>query len=140
LKLALAKRNIQFVIVQRPPNEVAVEIARKAALLVVDCGYLRIQRYANANQRRDWRRRVATDVDCQFMQVESDAMVPITSASDKEEFAARTIRPKIMSKLAYFSTPVEPLSLDKSSLKLDLEVDEFDISDIPTVFLEPLHR
>ena len=42
LALDLAKRQIQFIVVQASPDEVAIDMALKAKLLVVDCGYLRI--------------------------------------------------------------------------------------------------
>ncbi len=53
--------------------------------------------------------------------------------SDKEEFAARTIRNKITSKIDFFSTPVEAIELNVSSLNLKLEHKSFDISNIDDV-------
>jgi deoxyribodipyrimidine photo-lyase len=61
--------------------------------VVVDRGYLRVP--------RAWRERLAREANCEVIQIESDVVVPVESASEKEEFAARTIRPKITSKIKY---------------------------------------
>ncbi len=84
---ALQKRNIPFVIRLGNPPDVIPELARDAALLVGDIGYLRIQ--------RAWRKQIAEKIDCPFSAIETDVVVPIRLVSDKEEYAARTIRPKI---------------------------------------------
>ncbi len=84
---ALQKRGIPFVIRLGNPPEVITELARDAALLVGDIGYLRIQ--------RAWRKQVAENIDCPFSAIETDVVVPIRLVSEKEEYAARTIRPKI---------------------------------------------
>jgi deoxyribodipyrimidine photo-lyase len=83
----LKKRGIHFIIRRGNPPEVALECAKGAALLVCDRGYLR-------HQRR-WRDRVADEAACGVAQVESDVVCPVEEVSDKAEFAARTIRPKI---------------------------------------------
>ncbi len=83
----LESRGIAFVLRRGSPDDVAIRLARKAALVVCDRGYLK-------HQRR-WRERVARAVVCQVVQVESDVVVPVETASDKEEIGARTLRPKI---------------------------------------------
>ena len=84
---ALHKQKIPFVIRLGNPPDVITELARDAALLVSDIGYLRIQ--------RTWRKQVAKNIDCPFSAIETDVVIPIRLVSDKEEYAARTIRPKI---------------------------------------------
>ena len=83
----LAARNILFVIRKGEPNEVALTLAKRAKLLVCDRGYTR-------HQKR-WRDLVADGAGCQVVQVETDVVVPVEEVSDKAEFAARTIRPRI---------------------------------------------
>lgn len=79
--------------------DVVLEAARGASLVVTDRGYLRIQ--------RQWRADLAARLTVPFVQVESDAVVPIRTASDKQEYAARTIRPKLHRQLERFLVPVD---------------------------------
>jgi deoxyribodipyrimidine photo-lyase len=119
---ALEKRKVKFVIRHGSPEKVAVELAKDAALLVCDRGYLRLQ--------RAWRDHVAAHVDCRVEQVESDAVVPVEIASDHAEFAARTIRPKIHKHLQQFLKPIDKIPVKYSSLDLriasDFEVENVD--------------
>ncbi len=85
------------------PDEVCLELAQSAALVISDRGYLRIQ--------REWRRRVAENAPCAVWQVESDVVVPVEVASSKEEYAARTLRPKIVKLIPRFIEPVSLLPL-----------------------------
>ena len=83
----LSERRIKLVVRRGSPEQVAIGLARDAALVVCDRGYLR-------HQKR-WRERVAAAVPCRVIQVEGDVVVPIEEVSDKPEFAARTIRAKV---------------------------------------------
>lgn len=69
-----------------PPDRV-IKLAERAAELVVDRGYLK--------HLKAWYEKVAEDCGCPFWQVETEAVVPVESASEKAEYAARTIRPRI---------------------------------------------
>ena len=86
-KQSLEKRGIQLVVRHQPPEQGVVSMAREASLVVVDRGYLKIQ--------REWRDSASQRLNCPFIQVESDVIVPVEEASPKEEYAAATIRPKI---------------------------------------------
>jgi deoxyribodipyrimidine photo-lyase len=110
---ALGERGIRFVLRQVSPEEGAVAMAKRAALTVVDRGYLRVE--------REWRKRAAQRVDCPLIQVETNAVVPLEQASPKEEYAARTLRPKIKAQLEKYLVPLKVVGLKKDSLKLDLE-------------------
>jgi len=79
---ALERRGICFVVRRGAPDAVAIELARKALLVVCDRGYLRHQ--------KTWRRKCADEAGCQVEQVEADVVVPVDTASDKREYAART--------------------------------------------------
>jgi deoxyribodipyrimidine photo-lyase len=87
VEAALRKRGIGMVVRLGSPPDVALNIGHAAALIVCDVGYTRHQ--------RAWRQKVARQADCRVLQVESDAIVPVAVASDKAEYAARTIRPRI---------------------------------------------
>jgi deoxyribodipyrimidine photo-lyase len=115
---ALRRRGIGMVIRSASPDAGAIALARKASLVVVDRGYLRIQ--------REWRETVASRIECPLVQVESDAVVPVEVASAKEEYAAATIRPRIQRKLPFFLKPLretEPvvpsLSLERNSFAIE---------------------
>jgi deoxyribodipyrimidine photo-lyase len=92
-------RGIAFLLREGAPPAVALTLAREAALLVCDRGYLRLQ--------RQWRERVAAEAPCPVVEVETDAVVPVEVASDKAETAARTLRPKILRQRDHFLTPPE---------------------------------
>jgi deoxyribodipyrimidine photo-lyase len=110
---ALRQRGIRMVVRRRSPEKAAVAAARDASVLVTDRGYLRIQ--------KRWRRYVAERAPCPVIQVESDAVVPVDTVSQKEEYAAATIRPKIHRQLAAFLVPLEETDPDRDSLGLDVE-------------------
>lgn len=84
---ALQKRNINFNIALEDPVKLAVKLAKKAAAVVTDRGYTFTQ--------VDWRYEAAQKIKCLLIQVEGGVVVPVETASDYEEYAARTIRPKI---------------------------------------------
>ncbi len=117
---SLRERTIQMVIRHESPEKGAIRMAKKASLVVVDRGYLRIQ--------RQWRECVARQIDCPLFQVESDVIVPVEEASSKEEYAAATLRPKIHKKLSHFLTPLSQREPILSSLSMDF--DSFEIDDI----------
>jgi deoxyribodipyrimidine photo-lyase len=90
----LRTRRITFVVKRGGPPDVALHFAKRAALVVCDRGYLRHQ--------RQWRDAVADGAGKRVVQVEGDVVVPVETASDKDEFAARTIRPKITKRLSEY--------------------------------------
>ncbi len=114
----LARRGIKLVIQKGAPSELALKIGRNASLIVCDCGYLRHQ--------KAWREEVAKQAGCRVVQVESDVIVPLRVVSDKAEYAARTIRPKIHRHLAAYLIDFQPASVKKSSLNLDVQGIEID--------------
>jgi deoxyribodipyrimidine photo-lyase len=116
----LNSRSIKLVVRYRSPELEIAELAREACLIVVDRGYTRIQRY--------WRKCAAGLIDCPLIQVESDVIVPIETASPKEEYSAASIRGKIQNRLHEYLFPVRQVRLKKESLRLRL--DSFDISNI----------
>lgn len=103
---------------QKVPN--LIELASEAVMVITDCGYLRFQ--------TEWREKYANELPCLLIQVESDVIVPVESASTKEEFTAGTFRPKINRLLANYLQPMEMASPDHSSL--DFDVASFPINDL----------
>ncbi len=94
VEAALAARRIPFVVLREPPPDAALRLAEDASLVVCDRGYLRHQ--------RAWRRRVAARARCRVVEVEADAVVPVETVSGKAEYAARTIRPRVLRHLDRF--------------------------------------
>ena len=117
---ALRDRGVKLVVRLQPPVEAVVDLASEAALVVVDRGYLRVE--------RRWRERAADRLGCPLVQVESDVVVPVETASEKEEYAAYTIRPKIHEHLDRFLVPLEETELERDSL--DLGADGVELADI----------
>ncbi len=87
VRRALIARGVGFVICKSPPHYLVRKLAERAALVVCDRGYLRIQ--------RAWRAHLADGLDRRLVQVEGDVVVPLERASPKHEYAARTLRPRI---------------------------------------------
>ena len=86
--VALEKRGIAFVLRRGEPVETVLTLTPSASVIVCDRGYLRHQ--------RAWRERVSERAERQVVQIEGDVVVPVEQVSDRMEFAARTIRPKIL--------------------------------------------
>jgi len=117
----LSERRIRLIIRAESPDEGVVRMAQPAALVVVDGAWL--------PHLRRWRRTVAQRLACPLVEVETDCVVPVTTASPKEEYAAATFRPKIRKLLDHFLQPLAASEPRHSSLELDLE--GLSLTDIP---------
>jgi deoxyribodipyrimidine photo-lyase len=111
VKHSLEKRGIRMVVQHTSPEQGAVQFAKGASFVVVDRGYLRIQ--------KEWRNRAAGLIESPLVQVETDVIVPVEETSPKEEYAAATIRAKIHRRLAHFLVPVKETRPLVGSLSLD---------------------
>ena len=87
------------------PADVALKAGKDAALIVCDMGYLRHQ--------AEWRMKVAEEADCEVVEIESDVVVPVETASDHAEYMARTLRPKLLKQLDEFLQPVRETKVSK---------------------------
>ncbi len=99
----LAEKGLRLLLRRERPEEGILRLARetRACAVVTDMGYLPLH--------RRWRREAAQRLDVPLFQVETDAVVPAAAASGKEEYAARTIRPRIEKVLpAFLEKPEEP--------------------------------
>ncbi len=104
----LARRGIRFDAVVGHPASVFASMGDEMALLVLDRGYLPIQ--------RSWRDDVEGVVDCPVAEIETDAVVPVDLVSDRAEVAARTIRPKILCHLDRFVVDLATTPLSRPSV------------------------
>ena len=71
------------------------------------------------------------------MQVECDVIVPVDTASGKQEFAARTLRPKVMSVFEEYLEQPSVARLKKSSLGLRLGGEQVIVSILRKLKLDP---
>jgi deoxyribodipyrimidine photo-lyase len=86
---SLKSHNIAFEVIMGDPVEVISGACQTAQALIMDKGYL--------NVPRQWRARILSQVETTLRveEVDSDLLVPVEVASDKREYGAYTIRPKI---------------------------------------------
>jgi len=123
----IERRRIKFIVRHGSPDDVALELAQDAALVVCDRGYLRHQ--------RQWRERLAREAGRAVVQVESDIVVPVEVASAKQQTAARTLRPKIDRHRGEFLSSLSSTPPARDSRRLPIASD-VDVSDVPRL----LHR
>ena len=83
----LKDREIGFAVRLGHPYEAVTELPFDPSVIVTDAGYLWEQRL--------WRKELIRSVNTRVIQVEDNVVVPVRLASNKEEYAARTIRKKI---------------------------------------------
>ncbi len=117
---ALGRRGILMILRFGAPDRVALDLSRRASLVVCDRGYLRHQ--------HQWRETVALNAPCAAVRVESDVVVPVEMVSNKAEYAARTIRPRIKRLLDTFRVPLIHVRPHHSSMGLQLPGE--DLSDL----------
>lgn len=110
----LSERGIAMTIASGSPDDVAIGCGKRAAMIVCDRGYTRVQ--------RAWRLRVAERARCPVVQVESDVVVPVDQASAKREFGAHTLRPKIHRLMDEYLTVCESRAPRVSSRGVVLDV------------------
>ena len=105
----LDKLNIGWCVGNGSPEESITGLLPFARVLVMDKGYTKVQ--------REWRKQVVKKADDHNIQgvyeIETDLIVPVETTSQKEEYAARTIRPKIMSRLKEYLVDFEEKVLDR---------------------------
>jgi len=123
IRETLHSRGIGMVIERISPEIGAVAFAQKSSLVVCDCGYLKLQRL--------WRQYVSEHIECPLLQVESDVIVPVETASGKEEYSAATLRRKLLPLLHQYLVllPEEIPQIDSTHMTSD----SYDISDIDRV-------
>ena len=117
----LRDMGVGMIIERISPEKGVLDFAKKASMLVCDRGYLKMQ--------KQWRSFVAANINCPLIQVESDVVVPVETASPKEEYSAATLRRKLIPILHRFlheipeeipkidSTEIVPPGIDINSPK-----------------------
>ncbi len=115
-----APRGIAFVVRHGMPGDVALSLSHEAAAVICDRSYMPAQ--------RDWRESLAEAAACPVVQVETEVVVPVDVASDKSEYAARTIRPRIHRVWDEYLVPLDETepNVRPDDLKLESDFDPAD--------------
>jgi len=106
--------NIPFFILEGDPVEsmLAFLIDIKAGLLVTDFNPLKIS--------RAWKTQVAQKTVVKFVEVDAHNVIPCITASNKQEFAAYTFRPKVHKKLDAYLTDFP--EIEKHPFQIDFDL------------------
>ncbi|MEM7694325.1 MAG: deoxyribodipyrimidine photo-lyase [Pseudomonadota bacterium] len=118
---AITKRGAHFSLRKGTPPDIAAALAKDAAAVVTDRGYLR--------HLVAWREALAEDAPCAVEMVEGDVIVPVAVASPKKETAARTIRPKLKRALGDWLALPDRIPLKAKARGL-ASADDRDLSDL----------
>ncbi len=109
LEKSLKSQGIRIIFKQGDMMSEVVKLAKDASILISDYGYLRIQRVC--------RDKVASQIKIPFYCFESDIVVPVEITSNKQEYMARTIRPKIERELEDYLLPFHSSEYEGSYLE-----------------------
>ena len=120
---ALQAQGIQMVVFHGPPEIGVPQYGKQATEVVVDAGHLRVQ--------RKWRSTVANALPCLLTEVETNLIVPLEEVSDKENFSAGTLRPRILRQLDTYMVPMRHQRPKHDSLGMRFK--SVDISDLNKV-------
>jgi len=111
LKKSLSSKNIPFFLLQGEPEKVLPTFVKKykVSALLTDFSPLRL--------KKTWVNTVASKIKIPFYEVDAHNLVPCWLASSKQEYAARTFRPKLNAFLPLFLE--EFPKLEKQSIEME---------------------
>jgi len=109
----LRELGINFIVKIGNPVENLSKLSEDAVMVVSDRGYLKVE--------REWKNDLTKKLNCRFVLVNTNTIVPVEIASDKEEYAAYTIRKKINNKIERFIDPIEKEKLKLNSLRINFK-------------------
>ncbi len=94
----LTEKLIPFYILTGNPSEKIIEFIQKnrASLLITDFDPLKI--------KKEWKKKISENILIPFIEVDSHNIVPCFFVSQKKEYGAYTLRPKILKLLPQFLT------------------------------------
>lgn len=108
----LADKGVALTVARGRVERVIPAFAQGAALVVADCGVLRVQ--------RSWLAQVAELLPCRLVRLEGNTVLPLEAVSDKEEWSAFTLRRRMTPLIdGYLEEPEERVPR-RPSLGLDL--------------------
>jgi len=130
IKNNLSKADINFYLVDYKEFEDLKKITKDASLVVSEKVYLK--------HLRQWKNEAADRLDLPFYLVESNLVCPIEEVSEKEEYAAYTIRKKINKIRDNYLKEYQRNSLDNKS-KIELEASGLNLVDDLDHYLDSLN-
>ncbi|MGL6121357.1 MAG: deoxyribodipyrimidine photo-lyase, partial [Fusobacteriaceae bacterium] len=116
VKEVLKKMEINFVLKKGMPWKVALDLSAKAAVTVVDMGYLKIQ--------KEWRNLLKKEIGVSLIQVESDLIVPVEVASSSEIERAYLMGERIQKYIYEYSVKL-PIPKINNKTKLNIFGEDF---------------
>lgn len=122
VKKELEKQGIQFLLAHTSPEEGALELAKKACLVVTERSYLR--------HEKAWKTKLSGEILCQMVEVETNVMVPIDEVSQKEEYSAATIRKKIEREIPNYAFSLECREINIPSLHIQTSLHPLPLKDV----------
>lgn len=116
---ALSKYNIPLYLLQGKPDETIPAFVEKkeATAIVTDFDPLRV--------KRNWIKSLAEKVKVPIYEVDTHNIVPCRIASDKQEYGAYTIRPKINKRLREFLVSPPSPEIQPPSFMKDYQIPEW---------------
>lgn len=123
LKKALSDRKIKLVARIGAISEVATDLVEDAKAVVTDFVYLK--------EDRDKLEQIKNLCDQRLFKVESNVTIPVEAASDKQEYAARTIRSQLMDNYEDYLEKPTSSTVPKSTKTFS--IDGIDLSDMDKI-------
>lgn len=113
---ALTSKGIPFFFLRGAPEKVIPTFVKKygVSTLLTDFSPLRI--------KKEWVEKTASKIDVPFYEVDAHNIVPCWLASPKQEYAARTFRPKIHALLPFFLEEFPKLEKQSEGLEISEKV------------------
>ncbi|MEZ6255982.1 MAG: deoxyribodipyrimidine photo-lyase [Patescibacteria group bacterium] len=92
----LSKFNIKFVLIEDSPDIAVLNYCdtNKVGAVFTDYSPLKIS--------KKWKTKIQRSIECALIEVDAHNVVPVWETSNKQEYAARTIRPKIQKLLPMY--------------------------------------
>jgi deoxyribodipyrimidine photo-lyase len=107
----LNEKNISLFLLEGSPDETIPHFVKQheASLLITDFSPLRIG--------RNWREKIARELKVTMLEVDAHNIIPCWIASNKQEFGAYTLRPKIKKILKEFLVEIPSISKSSHTIK-----------------------
>lgn len=118
LRKQLEERGVKFTIFKGSYIETATFVSQKAVSIIVDKAYLKTQ--------RQWRYKAAQLSDIEFIEVESEVLIPVEAVSNKKEPYFATFKPKYLRLLSNFLEKIPQIDIKQTINSLETENWYFD--------------
>jgi deoxyribodipyrimidine photo-lyase len=111
----LKKIKIKHLLFKGDIESIPKKFTKDVCALIVEKAFLK--------EDQSKQKKLIKKTDCPVWEVDNNLVVPVDTTSDKREYAARTIRPKITKKYSEYLTLTKLPKLENSSLKSKVKSD-----------------